>query len=87
MIIWSLAVILTAGVLAIIYLPYRALGSSLGGPLPDIDGQDKPLNVEHQINHVLHLWYCHTCGGRLDKLDQKVCSHCGASLGEEGGPI
>ncbi len=83
MMVWSLALILTLGVLGIVYLPYRMAAKDhavvAGSGIPD------GVDLEQEVNHVLQLWYCDICGGRLERLDQVVCPHCGAESGQQGG--
>lgn len=82
MITWTLALVLTVGMAAMVYLPYRA-AKPLGVPTPS-RGEGNMGSVEADVEHVLRLWYCLTCGGRLERLDQTICTHCGSAV-EDGG--
>jgi ABC-type ATPase with predicted acetyltransferase domain len=81
--VWSLALMLTLGVLGIVYLPYRMAAKDHS--VAAVGGVPEGIDLEQEVAHVLQLWYCNTCGGRLQKLDQAVCPHCGSALGQQGG--
>ncbi len=83
MIVWSLAFVLTCGMVGLVYLPYRS-AKVLGPARRSNTGHDKTL-MEADVEHALRLWYCATCGGHFEHLDQDLCSHCGASIGDGGG--
>ncbi len=84
MIVWSLALVLTLAMFALVYLPYRS--AKLAEPFAGsgFQGGD-PRTITADVERVLRLWYCSRCGGRLDRLDQKVCSHCGDVIEDGGG--
>ncbi len=83
MIVWSLALVLTLGMVAVVYLPYRSAKTMT--PTVLVGAPWDTRAVEANVEHVLRLWYCAMCGGRLERLDQKVCSHCGTVVGDGGG--
>jgi ABC-type ATPase with predicted acetyltransferase domain len=83
MIVGSLALMLTLGVLGIVYLPYRMTAQDHS--MATVGGVPEGVDLEQEVAQVLHLWYCDTCGGHLEKLDQVVCPHCGSELGQQGG--
>lgn len=84
MIVWSLALILTLALFAVVYLPYRS--TTAAGPTATNGFHDGDCTaITADVERVLRLWYCSRCGGRLDRLDQKVCSHCGDVVEGGGG--
>lgn len=84
MIVWSLALILTLAMVAMVYLPYRSAKAAGATATTGAYGGDS-VTVTADVERVLRLWYCARCGGRLERLDQTVCSHCGNLVDDGGG--
>lgn len=79
-----LAGALTAGVLALIVLPWRAARGAAGAT-GEVPGPVDARGVTDAIERYLKDAYCPQCGGRRDRATTAVCRHCGTSWGEEGG--
>ncbi|AEJ41553.1 hypothetical protein TPY_3401 [Sulfobacillus acidophilus TPY] len=77
-----LAAVLTLATLTLVILPWWA-----GRPVSpnDVLEQQDWGELEASVGRLIETWYCSFCGGKLERLDQTVCSHCGSPLREGMG--